>query len=44
MALMTGPAKWISKRRGHGTQKSIVGHHGWQTRKILNCTAKTVIF
>ena len=35
MALMTGTAKWISKWRGYGTEKSIVGHHGWLTRKIL---------
>ena len=25
---ITGPAKWISKWGGHGTLKSIVGHHG----------------
>ena len=31
----SGPAKWISKCRGQGTLKSIVGHHGWTTRKIF---------
>ena len=24
-----GPAKWISKWRGHGTLTCIVGHDGW---------------
>ena len=32
---VSGPVKWISKWRGHGTLKSIVGHHGWPTRKIF---------
>ena len=31
----TGPAKWISKCRSHGTMKNIVGNHGWPTRKIF---------
>ena len=33
----SGPAKWISKweGRGHGTLKSIAGHHSWPTRKIF---------
>ena len=31
----TGPAKWISKWRGHGTLTSIVGYHGWPNRKML---------
>ena len=31
--LVSGPAKWILKWRSHGTLQSIVGHHGWQTRK-----------
>ena len=30
-----GLAKWISKWRGHGTLKSIVGHHGWPTREFF---------
>ena len=34
---MAGPAKWISKCIGHGTQKSIANHHSWPTRKTLNC-------
>ena len=33
--IVTGPAKCISKWRGHGTLKTIVGHHGWPTRKIF---------
>ena len=28
----SGPAKWVSKWRGHGTLESIVGHHGWPTK------------
>ena len=32
---LTGPAKWISKWRGHGTLTSIFGHHGWPTRKVF---------
>ena len=33
--IVTGPAKCISKWRGHGTLKTIVGHHGWPTRKFF---------
>ena len=33
--LDTGPEEWISKWRGHGTLTSIVGRHGWPTRKIF---------
>ena len=34
--------KWISKWRRHGILKSIVGHHGWPTRKIMSgCTGHT---
>ena len=45
----SGPAKWISKWRGHGTLKRNVGHHGWLTRKFflnsrLSSMAKAVIF
>ena len=29
------PAKWFLKQRGHGTLKSIVGHHGCPTRKVF---------
>ena len=36
----TGLSKWISKRTGHGTLKSLVAHHGWPNSSI----AKTVIF
>ena len=32
-SVVTGSAKWISKWRGHGTLKSIAGHHGWPTRE-----------
>ena len=32
---VAGPAKWISKWRGHETLKSIVGHHDWPTRKFF---------
>ena len=32
---LSGPAKWISKWRGHGTLKRDVGDHGWPTRKIF---------
>ena len=35
VSLNTGPSKWISKWRVHGTLKSIVGHHGWPTRKMF---------
>ena len=28
-------AKWVSNWRGHGTLKSIVGHHGWLARKTF---------
>ena len=42
------PTKWISKWRGHRSLKSIVGQHGWLTRKKLNSRrfrmAKTVVF
>ena len=38
MALMTWSTKWISKWRGHGTQKSIFGYHGWLTRIISDST------
>ena len=44
----SGPAKWILKWRGRVILKSIVGHHGWPTKKILNSRrsrmAKAVTF
>ena len=30
---ISGLAKQISKWRGHGTLKSMVGHHSWPQRK-----------
>ena len=35
VSLNTGPSKWISKWKGHGTLKNIASHHGWPTRKIF---------
>ena len=36
MTLMAGAVKWISKWKGCRTEKSVVSHHGWVTRKILD--------
>ena len=33
IALIPGPEKWIPKWFSHGRLESIVGHHGWPTRK-----------
>ena len=35
MELKTVQEKWVSNWRGHGTLKSIVGHHGWLARKTF---------
>ena len=35
---MSWPAIWILKCRGHGTLKSIVGHHDWPGRTFIKFT------